>query len=140
LFTFPAFIRRKQSSTDRIYSQHWQQVCRNDLRGNLFRRTFPREVTSKIEEHTHVIKDIVLLFPIREVTQVDNILIATFTPFPNSHELLRIFVWQSTKYDCVDYCKDCRVRANTERKREDGDEGECRILQKHPDAETKIRK
>ena len=53
---------------------------------------------------------------------------------PDHHDLIWVFEWKRAQKNGIDHAEDRAVGANAERKREDGDDGEDRRFDQHPES------
>ena len=94
-----SIIRSKRSAHDRIDPEHRKEIRRGNLRGNFFRLAVTRELRVPIDERGHVFENMALLFPIKEIAEVDHILlvgIAAAIVFPNHDQSIGVTVRQGT--------------------------------------------
>src|SRR5713226_9479227 len=74
LIWFP-IVGRERATHDRIDAEYRKEIRRGDLGGDLFRVTVTRQLRVPLDERGHVFKNLVLLFPVKEVAEVDHILL-----------------------------------------------------------------
>ncbi len=120
--------------------EHREEIRGAKLARDLFRLAIAREIEAAIEEDSHVGEDLVLIFPVGEVAEIDDVLIGApaLSLFPHEHELLRILVRKAAQQHSIDDTKDRGVRANAERERKQRNKRHHRALQKHPHAKLNV--
>src|SRR5262252_5172655 len=65
----------KGSTFNCIHTKHRKQVGGGNLSWNLFGFAVAGKFSTQVEESGHVFKNVILLFPIKKVAQVDYVLI-----------------------------------------------------------------
>ena len=138
--SFAVVFSDKRSTEGSIGSEYRENIGGGILSRYLLRFTIVREVESAIEEHRHIGKYLVLLFPVCEITEIDHVLIgsAALSLLPHHHDLFGIGIGKRAQQDCVDDTKDRSVGADAEREREESNKRHHRALQKHPRAKPNV--
>ena len=111
--------------------EHRKQICIYRLRLNALWFTVAYEVKGLIFKCRHLRKNAVLRFPICIVRRRRRVARESRegSIFPNHYQLVRLVKRECSQQNGVDQAKDCGVRANAERQRQDCHGREAGMLQ-----------
>src|SRR5262249_13066858 len=122
----------KRSSEDRLDAEHREEICSRVLSRNLFGIAVAGQARAGVKVRGHILKDRVLLFPVKEVSEVDHVLglaSAGQMLLPYNRESIGGAIRQRAQQDRVYNAEDRRVGAYSKRKRDNRDKskaGPCR--------------
>ena len=85
-----------------------------------------------------MLKNRVVVSPIKIIGQGDRIILTGTRRFIQNHDPVGVRIWQRPKKNCVDDAEDRGVRADSERERHDRHRREARIFAQLPQCESKI--
>ncbi len=134
------FVSRVQPPHRRLNSERGKRVRGNGEASHFFGLTIQNHVDTRRTDHAQVVERLVAFTPGDEIGRADNVArpIAPQVVLPDHDNLVGILVWQRFEHDTADHAEDGGRRANPERKREHGGNGEPRRARERACRESQV--
>jgi hypothetical protein len=132
------FSRSERAAYSRIDTEHGKKISRDEPPAQLFSLTKPSKVVRIAARQAHTRESLIVFLPVQKVREGDGASRKILFTFRQPDQLLGMRVRQRIEQYAVHYGKQSGVRTDTQRQRENGDRGESRRFQKHPQTIARI--
>src|SRR5262249_36287204 len=138
--TLLAVVGRERAAEQRLRAKHLEQPGRRELRWHLLGLAIARQRHRRVEERRERAERAALRLPVLEGSEVDDVRLAPLRGrnLPRHDEALRLAIRQRSKERRVDDAEDRRARADAQRERDNGDDGQAWLPDERAEADAQI--